>query len=367
MDIADSFTDIISSGKSVGIYFVITGDTRNSIYYKVTEHISTYFTLKMNDKSNYLDIHNMRSPIIPEDINGRGITVIDKEIVEFQTAIAIDSEFETERITKVIQKYSNVATHWNGYIPIRLDESADKKNDFNDEISLNKYSSYLENESPEAIFDDCKNLILGTSKSGVLKYGIVLPDEYKVCVCANDNFQLGNFYNSMLQGMMQYNNRRCVFIDSNDTFRDILDKHSQCQYINDTTNLDLFIEDLKSELNLRLEKPDGQYEQLFIVFSEFNAFFDMITDEQANFMRKVFQYIDSPKYNIYFICGYDVNGGKNNDRLFMSLVVNAENFVLCQNCYENASVKIETIPFIFEKISQRCYFCTRNKYVEIRW
>lgn len=33
MDISDSFIDIISAGKTFGVYFVITGSTRNSIYY----------------------------------------------------------------------------------------------------------------------------------------------------------------------------------------------------------------------------------------------------------------------------------------------------------------------------------------------
>ena len=56
MDIADSFIELISSGSTVGVYFIITGSTKNSIYYKVTEQISTYFTLRMNDPSNYLDI-----------------------------------------------------------------------------------------------------------------------------------------------------------------------------------------------------------------------------------------------------------------------------------------------------------------------
>jgi len=92
MDVSDSFIDIISSGKTFGVYFVITGSTRNSIYYKVTEHISSYFTLKMNDPSNYLDILNVRPPVVPEDISGRGITVVNKEVVEFQTAIALDGD-----------------------------------------------------------------------------------------------------------------------------------------------------------------------------------------------------------------------------------------------------------------------------------
>src|SRR5699024_9404786 len=99
--ISDSFIDIISAGKTFGVYFIITGSTRNSIYYKVTEHIATYFTLKMNDPSNYLDIHNVRPPVVPEDISGRGITVINREIVEFQTAIAFDGETEADRIATI--------------------------------------------------------------------------------------------------------------------------------------------------------------------------------------------------------------------------------------------------------------------------
>ena len=100
----------------------------------------------------------------------------------------------------------------------------------------------------------------------------------------------------------QYSNRRLVFIDDdNGTFRNIVDECSSCQYISGATALDEFIEELKPELNARLEEPGRQHEQLFIVISEFNDFFDMITNEQAAFMRKVFQYIDAPQYGIYFI------------------------------------------------------------------
>lgn len=367
MDIADSFTDIISSGKTFGVYFVITGNTRNSIYYKVTEHISLYFTLKMNDPSNYLDIHNVRPPVVPEDISGRGITVVNKEIVEFQTAVAIDGETEANRITEIAQKYCDIAAQWHGYTPITLDGTPDETSVLY-ETPVSYYSAYPRSNPPESISDDSRNLVLGTSKSGALMYGIALSEEYKVCVCANDTSKMGEFYNAMLQNMTQYSNRRFVFIDDdNGSFRTVLEAYPECKYISGATAFDSFIKDLKPELNLRLEKPDEQHEQLFIIVSEFNAFFDMITNEQAAFMRKVFQYIDSPKYNICFICGFDVNGEKNNDRLFMSLVVNTENYVLCQNCYENASAKIETLPLVSDVKSHSCYFCLREKNVEIRW
>lgn len=367
MDISDSFIDIISSGKTFGVYFVITGSTRNSIYYKVTEHISSYFTFRMNDPSNYLDIHNIRPPVTPEDISGRGITVVNKEIVEFQTAVAFDSETESERITAITQIYCDLAEEWHGYEPIKLNGSMDKPDD-SYETSVNYYSPIPRNNLPESLIDDRRNLVLGTSKSGALTYGLTLSEDYKLCACANSIEQLTAFYRTVLSNAVQYSNRHLVFIDDDSrAFESIVDGCSACQYISGSTALDKFIEELKPELNARLEEPTKQHEQLFIVISEFNTFFDMITEEQAAFMRKVFQYIDSSQYKICFICGFNVNGEKNNDRLFMSLVVNAENYILCPDCYETASAKIENLPLVSDVKSHSCYFCLKEKNVEIRW
>lgn len=367
IDISDSFIDIISNGKTYGVYFVITGNTRNSIYYKVTEQIATYFTLKMNDPSNYLDIHNIRSPIVPEDINGRGITVINKEIVEFQTAIAFNGENEADRITAISQKYKEIASNWNGYRPTELNGFANNSSNSYD-VSANYYTPLSQTNLPESIVDEYGNLILGSSKSSALLYGIDLSKDYKLCICANDNLNLGEFYRTLFMNISQYNNRHLVFIDDEKcTFKDIADNKSTCQYISGTVAFDEFIEELKPELNARLEKVDEQWKQLFIVISEFNDFFDMISNEQAAFMRKVFQYIDNPQYRIYFICGFNVKGAKNNDRLFMSLVVNAENYIFCPNSYENAFEKIEKLPLVREVDCHSCYFCLKEKNVEIRW
>lgn len=366
MDVSDSFIDIISSGKTFGVYFVITGSTRNSIYYKVTEHISSYFTLKMNDPSNYLDILNVRPPVVPEDISGRGITVINKEVVEFQTAIALDGENEAERITAISQRYSELAARWHGYMPIHLDGSTDGSVDSYDATSY--YSPVTRSNPPESISNDSRNLVLGASKSGALMYGLSLSDDYKVCACADEVNKLEDFYRATLSNMAQYSDRQIVFIDDSDgTNRSIVDVCPNCRYINKVSEIDLFINELKPQLNSRLENPNGQHEQLFVVISEFNAFFDMITNEQAAFMRKVFQYIDSPKYQICFVCGFNVNGNKNNDSLFMSLVVNAKNYILCPNSYDLASVKIETLPLITDVKPNGSYFCLKEKNIEIRW
>lgn len=364
MDVSDDFIDIISSGKTYGVYFVITGNTRNAIYYRVTEHISSYFTLRMNDPSNYMDIHNMRPLVTPEYIAGRGITVVDREIIEFQTAIALDGETEADRITAISQTYSKLAKDWRGFKPMKLGEMED---DSDDGEEINPLQIRKSNP-PESINDDSSNLILGTSKTSSLLYGIKLSENYKVCVCANKNEMLRAFYRVLQQSIARYNNRQIVFIDDyKEVFKSIAEECSECKYVSGVTDLDAFIDELKPALNARLASPEDHHDQLFIFIHEFNAFFDMITDEQAAFMRKVVHYINDPKYKICFVCGFNVDGNKSNDRLFMEFVVNAGNYILCPNSYGKASAKIETMPLIPTVNERDTYFCLKEKNIEIRW
>lgn len=368
MDVSDSIISIISTGRTFGVYFVITGNTKNAIYYKVTEQISTYYTFKMNDPSNYFDIHNMRPSVIPEDINGRGITVINKEIVEFQIAVALDGETEADRISGIIQKYGELRENWNGYEPIKLSrESLDEE--YEDcLLSLRPHVSLIKNITPDPIGEGKGNLVLGTSKSGASMYGMVLSEDYKVCICTSGMENFSNCYRNILRNISQYSGRKLVFIDDERSlFRDITEEYPSCRYVNSVSLLDEFIEELRPELNARLENPENSHEQIFIVMAEFNGFFNMISNEQAAFMRKVFRYIDTPQYGLYFICGFDVCGDKNNDSLFMSLVVNTENYLLCPNSYEQAVSKIEKLPIIYDVKNNSCYICQREKNAEIRW
>lgn len=365
----EKYLDIIRSASTYGIYFVITGSTRNAVPYKVSDHIACYFTFTMNDPGDYRDIHKARIPIMPEDIAGRGITVIDGKVVEFQTAIALDGETEADRNLNIRQKYAEHAANWNGYQPTKLGSS---ENQCDEEETIDSGGiddiSTGQTNPPESVDDDVFHLVLGSSLSGRLKYGISLFEDYRVCICSSGADDLITCSRSILSSIGQYSGRKIIFIDdANGTFKDICAGNTSCEYIGNVKDFDAVIERLGPELKLRASQNIRTHEQLFIFISEFNAFFDMITDEQADFMRDVFSNIDDPKYNVHFICGYDVNRPKNNDRLFMELIVKAKNYVFCPNSYEHATKKIENLPLIPQTKSNSCYFCTGENNVEIRW
>ncbi len=368
MDMSDRFIEVIRAARTFGVYFVITGSTRNSIYYKVTEHIATYFTLKMNDPGNYLDIHNIRPPVVPEDISGRGITVADREIVEFQTAYAVDGETEADRISFINQKYGELAAAWSGYCPVKLTGYTDETGSSSGTSLADRYPLSIKSNPPESVCEEKGNLVLGSSKSGALLYGLTLSEDYKICICANGQESMEECYRNVLGNIVRYSDRKLVFMDDdNDTFRNVAEEYPLCRYVSGTAALDSFIEEWKPELNSRLETAGEGHVQLFIVIAEFNKFFRMISDEQAAFMRKVFRYINAPEYGICFICGFDVNGNKNNDYLFLSLVVNAENYLFCPGCYEKASERIESLPSVQNMKPRSSYICLKEKSIEIRW
>lgn len=368
MDLADELTEIIAAGKTFGMFFVITGNTRNSIYYKVTENISSFYTLRMNDPNNYLDILNTHPPIIPEEISGRGITVINREVVEFQTALALLTETEAERVSAISETYETLASSWDGDLPICVGESenADSEQTVGNSAVYTSWS--LKNEVPESMIADHRNLILARSKSGALTYGIELSQDNLACVCVSDESSFSDGYKALLERITEYKDREVIFVDDDSRkYEGIIEAFPTCRYVSGSTEFEKFTDDLKPELNARLENVESRSRQMIIIISEFNSFFDMITNDQAAFMRKVFQYINSPEYGMTFICGFNVQGDKNNDRLFMSLVVNARNYILCSNCYETATAKIETLPTIHGIKNSSMYLCLGDKVTEIRW
>ncbi len=364
-DISTELAALLGAGKTFGIYFVLTSSTRDGIYYRVAEHIATFLSFKMNDPIHYLDILNVRPPIVPEDISGRGITVLQREVVAFQTALAVAGESEVERVTEITRQYRALSDAWNGPLPISLDAPLD----VNHEPPASSFHAPApESNAPTPILQGPDTLLLGTSKSGVLSYGIALQEAYKVCICAENTDDLAHYYRALLPNIALYPDRRLVFLDAGaETFRAVAEATPACTYLCGVDALDDFIEGWRAELNDRLSHPEAAHAPLFLVIGEFSAFFEMITDEQAAFLRKVLQYMSDPQYGIYFLCGFSSSGAKNNDALFLSLVVRAEQYVLCPGCYQLAATKIETLPLFPNWKAQSCYFCQREQTVEIRW
>ena len=91
----------IAAARACGIYFIITGSSKGAIYYKVIDHISNIIVFNMNDTGSYRDILNIRIPVFPENIKGRGLVVHNKIVAEMQVALPFDTESEASRMQQI--------------------------------------------------------------------------------------------------------------------------------------------------------------------------------------------------------------------------------------------------------------------------
>lgn len=366
MDLSEQFAQLIGAGSTLGVYFVITGTSKNSIHYKTAESISVQFVLHMNDPNAYLDILNLRPAFVPACAPGRGLMAAGKEAVEFQMALSMDGENETARTSAICEQYKKIAEEWHGLLPLRLDNGPGS---FQPTPSSPAADSFglPSVPRPDPCEDSPENLILAASLSGAMLYGISLEKSSSVCICAADQDNLASRFQETLRTIFLQENRDVVLIDNRSgMFAPAAQAFPACRYVQTPKDLDGWIEDLKPELNRRLEEETSRSHHLFVLIAEFHAFFDEITDQQAAFLRKVFRYIDSPKYGINFICGCNVNGGTNLDSLFISLVSGVGNYLVAPGCYQ-AAAEIATLPFIHQARMDTGYFLTDGKAVEIGW
>lgn len=371
MDESERIVEIIAAGKTYGVFFVITSSTRNGIHYKVVEHISAFYALKLNDKSHYLDILNVRPPITPENICGRGITVINKEVVEFQIALVSSGNNEAERLENIVDEYQELKHAWQGYKPIAIDESSDvaPKAEEDDKKTAPITRSYaVKQQQPKSVEGSEHILVLAASKSGALKFGIDLDEKFKTSVLADDIGDLRVYFAKIIASISTFDNRRIVLLDNElKHFEDICDMHANCQYLSSVQDVNVFIGSIKAELNDRLDGTDKCKERLFIIIPEFNGFFNMITNEQADFVRKLVKYINQPKYGVQFFTGYNVQSDKLLDRSFHELIVNAQNSIVGPGAYEAAAEKLEKMPAIYGAKRNSAYFTIDDCVAEIRW
>lgn len=92
----DEILNISREGQSVGINIIATATQTNAMGYKVLANFGTRIALNCNDKGEYSNIFD-RCRIQPKDTPGRALFMLDKRIVEFQTALCVKGDKEIIR------------------------------------------------------------------------------------------------------------------------------------------------------------------------------------------------------------------------------------------------------------------------------
>ena len=102
-NLSDDFLALSREGNSLGISIIATATQTNAMNYRALSNYGTRISFTCNDTNEYMNLFD-RCRIEPKDTPGRGLCVIDKRIMEFQTALCVDGNKEFIRVENIKKK-----------------------------------------------------------------------------------------------------------------------------------------------------------------------------------------------------------------------------------------------------------------------
>lgn len=105
-NLSDDFLALSREGNSLGVSIVATATQTNAMNYKALSNYGTRISFVCNDTNEYMNLFD-RCRMEPKDTAGRGLCVIDKRIMEFQTALCVDGDKEFIRVENIKKEIEN--------------------------------------------------------------------------------------------------------------------------------------------------------------------------------------------------------------------------------------------------------------------
>lgn len=103
----DYYVHLLREGSKYGIVFVTTAISTSSIRSNVLEYFKSKVLLQLNDSFDYQFILGAAHGMVPKKIFGRGLSVVDEEPCEFQTANITLKDNLNEHVRELGKKLSN--------------------------------------------------------------------------------------------------------------------------------------------------------------------------------------------------------------------------------------------------------------------
>lgn len=206
---AESYDDVLlmlsREGASYGIFLCMTasGIGMTEIPYKISENIRTFVTLEMSDKFKYGEMLNTMSfDVLPEkDVKGRGLVVVDSNVLEFQTALSMEAEDDYERVEKIESCCKHMKEMWTGTEARKVPEIPEKPI-FTEFIALPDCQQMLQSED---------RLPLGYLYADASVYGINLEKIYCYVISGRKRTGKTNVLKLFMQVVKQMNEEFCLF------------------------------------------------------------------------------------------------------------------------------------------------------------
>ena len=229
----DMLLPICRDGLSVGISVIIANSQTTGIGYKYLSNINQRIAFYCNDPSEYHSIFD-HSKIEPDNIPGRCLVQIEKELFETQTYISFHGEKEFERIQEIAQFISTINKKYHVKakgIPVVPDIL---------------FSSMLFDEY--GVLSDNNKLIIGLNFANVKPVALDYLHQGVLALSGSYLKEKYTFINYLKNSFLTLKTKLFVLDDYSGTFNDIADHEDVSLYSKNVEDIDEMLLSLKNIL-----------------------------------------------------------------------------------------------------------------------
>lgn len=264
-------------GISHGIFLVVSGSGfgMNDITTRVGENLNTILCLALQDKYAYGELlHDMHIEVLPEtQVKGRGLACYGKQILEYQTALAVRAQNDYQRIEKIRRECEKMKEAWKKKPARKIPEIPEKP----------IWSQFRCLEEFEKMTASVNALPVGYDEANAQVYGIPLDRIYCYLIYGAGRTGKTNFLKVCLQAAMEKESRICVMDPPGGSLR-AYEKSERLTYVSEEETVFSFFKELlpvfkeRNQLKNRMLNEDYEEDEIFDAMSREIPWFIFISD-----------------------------------------------------------------------------------------
>lgn len=306
--------EIVAKARAYGVYFVITGNNSDSIYYKITDNISKAISLRLNDPLDYRDVFKKPVQLRPdEDVRGRGLVEVEKQIIEFQVAIHKAEYGEAERVGEV-QQLAKDMTEIANELGLLTKKTMTVKKATNEKIinqaeaQPKKPTTMRKNRPANTLAEleatSTEELVyIGDLARIQQKQYVELKSLQRFLITGEDTATQREFFEFILNSVKQTSAKVWLIDNAEKSIITALTEQPEQHYITTETNLHDFVSAFKEEVEERevLLKYNTQerLEPLVIAIHSFQQLYDAISNADIELFEQ--HIMRALQVDVYFI------------------------------------------------------------------
>ena len=307
----DTLITLSKEGVSHGIYLILTGSSiaMADIPSRLAENIKQNICLEMQDKYAYGDIlHTVRTEVLPEaGVKGRGLAMLGSEILEYQTALALEASDDYQRIERISDVCEEMASAWKGSRAKQIPEIPEKP----------VWSQFHVLDDYKKMLSDPRYLVVGYREEDAMLYAVDMREVYCYLITGMPRSGKKNYLKVMLQAAMEKSADVCM-IDGPGAYLKAYKNEEGTAYCSTEEEIFQYFSDLlpefvrRNKLKKELAESDLEENEIFermsrekpvyIFISDFTWFVTMVYESEYDMRGFLENIIEKGQlHNIYFV------------------------------------------------------------------